>query len=265
MVPCEILVVEDEKVVSKAVQETLNRLGYGVKGTATSGEEAVRKAAELKPDLILMDIVLPGVLDGIQAAEQIVKYHDIPIVYMTALADSRTVQRAKQGAPYGYVHKPVRDQELHSAIEVAISRQAMERRVRESQQWLAATLRCISEAVVATDPQGRVKFMSAMAEALTDTKQDDALGESVARVMHLFDPTSSQPVENFAQRYLREEAGFSYHRFLFKREDKESTVGCAVSPIKDDRKKTLGFVLVFREAGQLRIAVKGDKNSGAPG
>jgi PAS domain S-box-containing protein len=264
MTPCGILVVDDEKVVLKSVQETLNRLGYEVKGTASSGEEAIRKAAELKPDLVLMDIVLPGMLDGIQAAEQIVRSQEIPIVYMTALADSRTLQRAKQVAPYGYVHKPVRDQELHTAIEVALSRQAMERKARESQHWLAATLHCISEAVVATDPQGRIKFMSAMAEALTDTKQEDALGEPVAKVVRILDLNTGEPVENFAPRYLREESGFSYHRFQFKREDKEASIGCSVSPIREDRKKLLGFVLVFREAGDFRSPIKGEKESDEP-
>jgi CheY-like chemotaxis protein len=264
MTRCTILIVEDEKVVAKAVQETLNRLGYDVKGIATSGEEAVRKVAEVKPDLVLMDIVLSGVLDGIQAAEQITKSQDVAIVYMTALSDTKTLQRVKQASPFGYVHKPVQDRELHTAIEVALSRQAMERKVRESQQWLAATLRCISEAVIATDPQGRVKFLSAMAEALTDTKKDAALGIPLTDLLPLVDPATGGPVENFAGRYLREESGFAYHRFEMKREDKRSSMGCSVSPIKDDRRKLLGFVLLFREVGDLKWPKKAEKAEPEP-
>lgn len=243
-----ILVVEDEKLLAREVQDILRRMEYEVKGTATTGEEAVRKAGELRPSIVLMDVVLSGVLDGIQAAEQITRLYDIPVVYTTAHADERTLQRIRQTSPFGCVYKPVRDRELRAAIEFALDRHELERQLRESQHWLAATFRSISEAVIATDPQGRVKFMSGMAEALTEMHQEQAIGRELPEILPLQDPSGSGPIENFAARYLRDEGGTTFHRFPLVFANRTTSVGCNISPIRDERKALLGFVFVFREA-----------------
>ena len=244
-----ILVVEDEKLLSKEIQDILRRMEYEVRGTAVTGEEAVRKAGEMKPSLVLMDVVLSGVLDGIQAAEQISRLYDIPVVYTTAHADERTLQRIRQTAPFGCVYKPVRDRELRAAIEFALDRHSLERQLRESQHWLAATLRSVSEAVIATDPQGRVKFMSGMAEALAEVRPEQALGRHLTEVLPLQDPIGGGTLENFAPRYLKEEGGTVYHRFpMVRGTDRTASIGCSISPIRDERRTLLGFVLVFREA-----------------
>lgn len=245
---CTILLVEDERLLAKEIQDILRRLEYEVKGVATTGEEAIRKAGEIRPDLILMDIVLAGVLDGIQAAEQISRLFDLPVVYMTAHADEPTLQRIRRTAPFGCVYKPIRDRELRAAIEFALDRHRLERQIRESQHWLSATLRSVSEAVIATDPSGRIKFMSAMAEALAELKQEHALGHEITQVLPLRDPSGSGAIENFAARFLKDEGGPTYHRFPMTRANREVSVGCGISPIRDDRKNLLGFVFVFREA-----------------
>lgn len=247
---CTILLVEDERLLAKELQDILRRLEYEVKGVATTGEEAIRKAGEVRPQLVLMDIVLAGVLDGIQAAEQIVRLYDIPVVYMTAHADEPTLQRIRKTAPFGCVYKPVRDRELRAAIEFALDRHSLERQFRESQHWLSATLRSVSEAVIATDPSGRVKFMSAMAEALAEMRQEQALGREIFDVLRLRDPSGSGSIENFAARFLKDEGGTAYHRFPIVRADREASVGCGISPIRDERRTLLGFVFVFREASQ---------------
>jgi two-component system, cell cycle sensor histidine kinase and response regulator CckA len=251
-----VLVVEDEKLLSKEVQDILRRMEYEVKGTASTGEEAVRKAGELKPSLVLMDVVLSGVLDGIQAAEQISRLYDIPVVYTTAHADEKTLQRIRQTAPYGCVYKPVRDRELRAAIEFALDRHGLEKQLRESQHWMAATLRSVSEAVIATDPQGRVKFMSGMAEALAEVRQEQVFGHYLTAVLPLRDPIGGGTLENFAARFLKEEGGTVYHRFPMDRAGREASVGCSISPIRDERRALLGFVLVFREAGSKPGAPK---------
>lgn len=257
MAAFSILVVEDEKLLSKEVQDILRRMEYEVRGTATTGEEAVRKAGEMRPSLVLMDVVLSGVLDGIQAAEQISRLYDIPVVYTTAHADERTLQRIRQTAPFGCVYKPVRDRELRAAIEFALDRHSLEKQLRESQHWLSATLRSVSEAVVATDPQGRVKFMSGMAEALAEVHQEQALGRALTEVLPLQDPIGGGTLENFAQRYLKEEGGTAYHRFpLLRGADRSGSIGCSISPIRDERRALLGFVLVFREAAPKNSSPK---------
>lgn len=129
-----ILVVEDEGIVAKDIQNTLKGLGYGVSALASSGEEAIDKAAETHPDLVLMDIALKGEMDGVEAAEQIRARFDIPVVYLTAYSDKKTLQRAKIAEPYGYILKPFPERELHSNIEMALYKHKAEQQIRASLQ-----------------------------------------------------------------------------------------------------------------------------------
>lgn len=126
MAATRILIVEDEGIVALDIQQQLIGLGYDVPAMAASGEDAIRKAAETRPDLVLMDIRLKGEMDGIQAAQHIQARSGIPIIYATAHSDEATLQRAKITGPFGYVLKPFETRELHIAIEIALYRHQME-------------------------------------------------------------------------------------------------------------------------------------------
>lgn len=126
----EILVAEDERIVARDIEKRLTRLGYVVPALVVSGEDAVQKAAELKPDLVLMDIQLRGEMDGIEAAEQIRTELGIPVIYLTAYADAATLQRAKATEPFGYIIKPFDERDLHAAVEVGLRRRLAEAAVR---------------------------------------------------------------------------------------------------------------------------------------
>ena len=132
MADSQILVVEDERIVATGIRNMLGTLGYSVPAVVDTGEEAIKKAAQMHPDLVLMDIVLKGDMDGIQAAEEIRARFNIPVIYLTAYADEATVQRAKMTAPYGYLLKPFNERELHAAIETALYRHMMEREATSS-------------------------------------------------------------------------------------------------------------------------------------
>ena len=129
----KIVVVEDESIVAKDIKKRLQNLGYTVSAVVSSGEEALQEAKE-NPDIYLMDIVLKGDMDGITAAERIRTEYSIPIIYVTAYADEKTLGRAKITEPYGYILKPFEDRELHTAIEMALYKHEMEKKVKESQQ-----------------------------------------------------------------------------------------------------------------------------------
>jgi len=126
------MVVEDEGIVAKSIYAMLKSLGYAVAAGASSGEEAIKKTAETHPDLVLMDIVLEGDIDGVEAAEQIRARFDIPVVYLTAHADENTLKRAKITEPYGYILKPFSERELHAAVETALYKYMMERKLAPS-------------------------------------------------------------------------------------------------------------------------------------
>ena len=132
----KILVVEDEGIVVMELRERLNRLGYEVVGVASSGEEAILKAQETHPDMVLMDIRLQGRMNGIQAAEAVRTRFDIPVIYLTAFADDDTLQKARMTEPFGYLIKPFEEQQLHSTLEMALQKHKLEAALRESQQRL---------------------------------------------------------------------------------------------------------------------------------
>ncbi|MBF0357791.1 MAG: response regulator [Magnetococcales bacterium] len=129
-----ILVVEDEGITGMLLQEVLEKLGYEVIGLANSGEEAVHLAGEELPDLIIMDIHLQGEVDGIDATKIIHSKAKVPIVYLTAHADEKTLDRAKQTEPYGYIVKPFRDLDLQTGLELAFYRKNMEGELESAQQ-----------------------------------------------------------------------------------------------------------------------------------
>lgn len=131
-----ILICEDEVMLRKDLDRSLSNLGYEITGRISSGREAVRMAAETRPDLILMDIKLRGKMDGIEAAERIRSQYDIPVVYVTGFSEKDILERAKRTEPYGYLSKPVRLQELRTTIETALYRHQADKRVRESERNL---------------------------------------------------------------------------------------------------------------------------------
>src|SRR3954469_24655646 len=157
-----VLVVEDERVVAKDLQRTLTNLGYEVPVTVATADDAIRAAAERCPDLVLMDIRIKGARDGIETAEIWKSRFDVPVVYLTAYADQQTVSRAKLTEPHAYLLKPVKVDELRTAVEIAIYKHEMERRHRERERWFATTLRSIGDAVISTDASGCITLMNPM-------------------------------------------------------------------------------------------------------
>lgn len=153
MAKANILVVEDESISALDIQNGLKRLGYHVCATATSGEAAIQKAAAIRPDLVLMDIRLEGAVDGVEAAEQIRSRFGIPVIFLTAYADDHTLQRVKAAEPFGYLLKPFRARELHSAIALALHRQKTEAHILQYNHKLLA-LQAASAAIASSlDPQ----------------------------------------------------------------------------------------------------------------
>jgi two-component system response regulator LytT len=115
-----IFIVEDESIVAKDIQNSLTKLGYNVVGMANNGKDAVEKIIEMKPDLVLMDIMIKGNMTGIEVSEKIKERINIPVIFLTAYADEGTLSRAKITEPYGYILKPFKEIDLHSTIEMAV-------------------------------------------------------------------------------------------------------------------------------------------------
>jgi len=131
-----ILIVEDESIVAKDIQHSLKKLGYTVLGICSSGEDAIKMAADVKPDLVLMDIMLKGDMSGIEAASEIREKLNIPIIYLTAYADEATLSKAKVSEPYGYIIKPFKEIDLHTSIEMAIYKHEKQTDIKKERDFL---------------------------------------------------------------------------------------------------------------------------------
>lgn len=120
MTKINVLIVEDENIVARDIQHSLKKLGYNVAGIASSGEKAIAMVSELKPDIVLMDIMLQGEMSGIDAAKKIHESFDVPVIYLTAYADESTLNKAKVTEPYGYIIKPFKEIDIHTSVELAL-------------------------------------------------------------------------------------------------------------------------------------------------
>ena len=164
-----ILVVEDEAVVALDVEDRLRRLGHQVVGTADSSASALALAAEVRPDLVLMDIALRDGGDGIAAAERLRAELAVPVVFVTAFADAETIERAKRVSPHGYIVKPFDERDLRATIEIALYRDGLDRALRRSHDDLLAVLDVQRTGNVLVDAAGRIVFANAAAARILGT------------------------------------------------------------------------------------------------
>jgi two-component system, cell cycle sensor histidine kinase and response regulator CckA len=249
-----ILVVEDNRIVARDIEKSLEKLGFHVCGSVSSGEEAVKRAEELKPDLVLMDIMLKGEMNGTMAAGQIHFQYDIPVVYLTAYADPEILEKAKVTEPFGYIIKPFEERELNTAVEMALYKHQMEMRLKESEQWFKTTLKSIGDAVITTDREGRVTFMNPVAEDLTGWEQAEANGNPLKDVFNIINEHTRQPVESPVAGVLRHGiiVGLANHTVLISKDKTEIFIDDSGAPIRDETGEISGVVLVFRDISARR-------------
>lgn len=158
--PPRILIVENEQIVALDLQARLENLGYQVIDLVATGAAAVNTAIAAKPDLVLMDIMLDGAMDGVQAATTIREKLRIPVVYVTAYSDAETLARAKIAEPFGFIHKPIEQRELHATLEIALYKQAIDRRLAESEQKYRSMMEAMNDLVYICSPDCRIEYMN---------------------------------------------------------------------------------------------------------
>ncbi|MCA1808188.1 MAG: response regulator [Kiritimatiellia bacterium] len=256
MSKARILIVEDESIVAKDIEASLLAMGYTVAGMVATGEDAVARALELQPDLVLMDVMLKGDMDGIEAAGKIRMSCRIPVVYLTAYTDEDTLRRAKVSEAFGYLLKPFEENELRTNIEIALYKHSMDRQLRESREWLETTLHCICDGVVATDQEGNVQLINAAAENLTGWRRPEALGR---RLNDVFCLKSQQP--DGAEPLLLDDllqggcdSQLAKDVLLVGRAGGQTAVDCTAAPIRETDGRIFGVVLVVRDITEIKLA-----------
>ncbi|MCQ1537494.1 response regulator [Methanocalculus taiwanensis] len=176
MTIARILIVEDEAVTAMAIRKHLTNLGYFVCGIAHNAEIAVRMAGEEMPDLILMDIKLTGRKSGIDVANEIRAKSDIAIIYLTAFSNDNLIEEAKKTEPYGYILKPVREQELKTSIEMALYKHSMEKRLRRSEEEKAAVLNSMPVMLIHIGPDYAIRYANRVAGTYANRDPESLVG-----------------------------------------------------------------------------------------
>lgn len=261
MAETKILIVEDEGIEVLDLQLRLTSMGYTVQDIVATGEEAVGKAEDTHLDLILMDIMLQGEIDGVEAAARIHSQFDIPVIFLTAYADDKTLERAKVTEPYGYLVKPFQERDLQIAIEMALYKHRMERDLKKSERLLATTLRSIGDGVITTDNNGLINFMNPVAEGLVGWKLNEAVNKKLPDIFNLIDRKSRQAVKNTVSKVLLHGkiVNLANHTMLIAKGGAEIPIDVRAAPIRDDRDNITGVVLVLRDVTTRERAEKEEK------
>jgi len=248
----QILVVEDESIIAMELKDRLEKLGYDVPAVLSTGEEAIQKVSEIHPGLVMMDIMLEGAVDGVEATREIHEKFDIPVVYLTAYSDDSTLERAKITEPYGYVLKPFDERELYTTVEIALYKHRMEKKLKDNQQWLSTTLKSIGDGVITTDTKGVVTFINPKAEVMTGWKAEEAIGKPLEAIFSVYKGRKQELLESPVTQVLNDNYNSNVldHCLLINKNEKEIDISENAAPIKDDKGDVTGVVLAFQDISE---------------
>ena len=218
-------------------------MGYDVAGVAYSGEEAAEKARSLRPDLILMDIMIPGKLDGINVAEMVKSELDIPVIFLTAFSEDKIIERAKKAEPFGYILKPFQDREVKAAIEVAFYKKEMENALKESEKKFRTLAENANDGILIASGNGEHVYANKRASEITGYSISELLE---IRIKNLADPDEFEKIK---ERYCKIISGKSfqkqYETRIIRKDGKEITI--EVASAKSDWGGQPADIVVLRD------------------
>ena len=248
-----VLIVEDERIVSLDLKNRITELGYNAAGIVSTGEDAILEAERLLPDIILMDIMLKGKIDGINASEVIYRKHHIPVIFITAFSDEKTFSRAVITEPFGYLVKPFDTRDLKNAIEIALYKSKADKRVRESEKLLNVTLNNISEGIIAVDHNGKIKFINKCAEELTGYSKEEAMEKEIDEIFKVSNEMSDDYL--VSELYKKEKPDLDKYlkdKYLISKSGNRILIEENTSLIDDINNNIIGGVIVFKNVTERK-------------
>ncbi|HAP35511.1 MAG TPA: hypothetical protein DCQ28_06050 [Bacteroidetes bacterium] len=248
------LIVEDEKIIALDLRSILSSVGFSDIKEVASGMQAIAAVKDSLPDIILMDITLEGSMDGIDAAKIILEQFNIPIIFLTASSDEKTILRVKRIDASGYILKPFDARDVCATIDMVLYKHKAESQVKEQRRWLSTTLRSIGDAVIATDKKGIIKFLNIIAEQLTGWKQEEAVGKKLGDVFIIANEDTGKRLPNPVAKVLRHRSALSItnHTILIAKNGARTFIEDSAAPIFDDAGAITGVVLTFRDVTERR-------------
>lgn len=238
--PARVLVVEDEVIVARDIQAQIEELGYIAVGHATSGEEAMVLAAELLPDVVLMDINIVGQIDGIDAALMIREACSIPVIFLTAYASPEILARAKLAEPLGYLLKPFAERELQAVLETALYRAQFEERLRAND----AALRSISQGVLVCHTDGTIKFANHAFTKISGYADHEAVGRTLSLLEG--SATSWETRRDLAEA-ITAGRNFESEILHYRKDGSIFWDGLSISPVRNARGSLTHIIAVIRD------------------
>ena len=243
-----VLIVEDDFIVAKVIEKNLIDLGYAVAGLVATGEEAIAKAGSEKPDLVLMDIQLLGDMDGITASEKIHAAFNIPVIFLTALSDRQTFDRALVTAPYGYIIKPFSQNTLSATIRVALNKKQADQKITDQHLWLDSTMGSLPEGIITINTAGKIVLVNPAAELMTGWTNKEAFEQPLNTVLSFVDPISGQSFHYYLTPIIREGiiGTIPNDSFVISKNMTRILVEDSfASPIRDNRGEISGAVIAL--------------------
>ncbi|OPX64496.1 MULTISPECIES: response regulator [unclassified Methanoregula] len=256
-----ILIVEDDEIIANLISVMLEKRGYNIVGKTGTGEESIFLAAELEPDLILMDISLAGVMDGVTASCYIFQLFQFPIVFLTAHCDDTLLARAKNAQPLGYIIKPFTDRDLASNVELALYNHSMRKKyldmypVGEPKKIMAAL-----DILVITDIKGKIIFCNPYGLRFLGLQKEEVLMHYWREVMMIINDQTNEeipdPVPEVVQQMLV--VTHEFNTAVVPRSGRGRKASVIIRPIKDDNKELIGIFFHIREKtlDQIKMAKK---------
>ncbi|MEI7433116.1 MAG: response regulator [Methanomicrobiales archaeon] len=199
-----VLIVEDDFIVAKVIEKNLIDLGYAVVGLVATGDEAIAKVGSERPNLVLMDIQLQGDMDGISASEKIHAAFNIPVIFLTALSDKQTFDRALVTAPYGYIIKPFSQNTLSATIRVALNKKQADQKITYLHGWLDSTVSSLPEGILTINAAGKIVLVNPSAEMMTGWTNREAFEQPLDTVLTFIDPISGQSFHYYLTPIIQE-------------------------------------------------------------
>jgi signal transduction histidine kinase len=252
MAKARILIVEDSLIVAYHLRKTLETEGYSVLGIESTGEEALQSIQRQSPELVMMDIMLAGKMDGVETAMQVRSRFHIPVVFLTALSDTDTIQRAKITEPFGYITKPFEDREIFTVIEMALYKHAIEMKLRQSEEKYLSTVRAISDAVITVDQNFRIAYCNPSALNMLGKSLELVQGSYVFEIMLLKDSgTGDFPVNPFQVVYNAVPGNtLPSNLCLMANDGREIPIEGSISPVIDSKGVITGLLIIFKDISQ---------------
>lgn len=248
-----ILIVEDERIIALDLQRRLERFGYPRPYLAATGDEALQQTEEHTPDIILMDIMLSGAIDGVDAARIVKERFGIPVIFLTAYSDEKTLSRAKEAEPFGYILKPFKEKELYTTIDIALYKFKVDQALKQQEHWLSAILHSIEDGIIATGKEGKIKFMNPVAESITGWKEEEATERTMEMIFQLYYGSEDSAVDFPDLLNEKRESPFVFKNCILKNRAGASihTEG-SLAAIRDRNGNLDGQVLAFRDTTEMR-------------